>query len=68
MTNFNNNKKNILEASPLLNLTLWPNRSLSKKHFYVKLLVIEVLFMLGVEVIIKLIITIVRKNRSNSFT
>ena len=39
MTNFNNNKKNILEASPLLNLTLWPNRSLNKKHFYVLMVV-----------------------------
>ena len=38
MLNYDDNKKNLLEAKPLLNITLWPNRSLNKKYFYVVIL------------------------------
>ena len=39
MLNYDKNKNIQPEVTPLLNITLWPNRSLSKKSFYTIMLV-----------------------------
>ena len=48
MLNDEEKKKYLSEATPLLNLTLWPNRSLNKKYFYIVMLATFVAMMITV--------------------